>query len=164
MMTENLQIAIDKLRIHDVYLNSSISQCVNNFEPKYDPNIDKLEVQTKHFVKRAEVVKLDETQLLMRVFIELGVRWVDNSITDEEKSIRAFIEAEFIAEYSMDEELDQVCVDEYALKNASFHVWPYWRELLMNQCNRMYLPRYVLPTMQLAQNRHQIDENAIEDC
>jgi hypothetical protein len=163
MMTENLQTAIDKLRISDVYLKGSISQCVDGFEPKYDSDIDKLEVQTKHLIKQAQVVKLDETQFLMRVFLELGARWIDNSIADEENSIRAFIEAEFIAEYRMDEELEQACVDEYALKNASFHVWPYWRELLMNQCNRMYLPRYVLPTVQFAQNRHQVDEKAIED-
>lgn len=161
MMNAQLQTAIDKLRIHDVYLTSSISQCVNGFEPKYDQNIETLEVQTKHIVKQAQVVKLDENQLLMRVFLELGVRWVDNNIIDDAQSVRAFIEAEFVAEYNMGEELGQTCLDEYALKNASYHVWPYWRELLMNQCNRMYLPRYVLPTMQLAHNRHQDTSNAV---
>lgn len=154
-MNGNLQKAIDKLHIHDVYLRGSVAQCVNDFEPKYAPDIEQLEVQTKHIVKQAQIVKLDEAQFLMRVFLELGVRWVDSSVADEAQSIRAFVEAEFVAEYAMDEELEQVCVDEYALKNTSYHVWPYWRELLMNQCNRMYLPKYVLPAMQLAHNRHQ---------
>lgn len=154
-MNGNLQKAIDKVHIHDVYLRGSVAQCVNDFEPKYDPDIEKLEAQTKHIVKQAQIVKLDETQFLMRVFLELGVRWVDSSMADEAQSIRAFVEAEFVAEYTMDEKLEQVCVDEYALKNASYHVWPYWRELLMSQCSRMYLPRYVLPAMQLAHNRHQ---------
>lgn len=156
MINANLQTAIDKLRIHDVYLKSSISQCLNGFEPKYRQNNDTLNVQTKHFVTQAEVIKLGETELLMRVFVEFGVRWMDINISEEDQSIQALIEAEFVAEYSMDEELNQECVDEYALKNASFHVWPYWREFVMSQSNRMYLPRYVLPTIQLAHNRHKV--------
>lgn len=154
-MNANLQKAIDKLHIHDVYLRGSISQCVNGFEPKYDQDTDKLVAQTKHIVKETQIVKLDEAQFLMRVFLELGVRWVDANVDDEALSIRAIVEAEFVAEYTMDEEMEQVCVDEYSLKNSSYHVWPYWREFLMSQCSRMCLPKYVLPTVQLAQNRHQ---------
>lgn len=157
MINANLQRAIDNLRIHDVYLKNSISKCLNGFEPKYYPDIDKLETQTKHLVTQAQVIKIGEAEFLMRVFVELGVRWIDKNITNEGESILALIEAEFIAEYSMGEELRQECVDEYALKNASYHVWPYWREFIMNQSSRMYLPRYVLPTMQLAHNRHKED-------
>jgi len=65
------------------------------------------------------------------------------------------IEAEFIAEYQMtDTTLEQSCIDEFSLKNVSYHIWPYWRELLGNQCARMYLPKLILPTVQLAHNRH----------
>jgi hypothetical protein len=156
-MNANLQKAIDNLHIHDVYLKSSVAQSTNNFEPKYDENIEELETQTKHVVKETQIVKLNDTDLLARVFIEFGVRFIDSKITNENGSVRAFIEAVFVAEYALDEELEQACIDEYALKNASYHVWPYWREFLMNQCNRMYLPRLVLPTVQLAHNRHQKD-------
>ena len=62
------------------------------------------------------------------------------------------IEAEFVAEYAMGEQLEKDCLDEFALRNASYHVWPYWRELLMSQCTRMHLPRLVMPTTQVAQN------------
>jgi hypothetical protein len=153
-MNANLQKAIDTLHIHDVYQRSSVAQCVNGFEPKYDQDIEKLVTQTKHGVKQAQLAKVDETQWLVRVFIELGARLMDPRVEEEDESVRAFIEAEFVAEYTVDEELEQACIDEYALKNASYHVWPYWREFLMSQCGRMHLPRLVLPTMQLAHHRH----------
>lgn len=158
MMTGNLQKAIEILRIHDVYLHNSISQCVNGFDPKYDQNLDKLITQTKHGVKQSHLAKVEDNLSLVRVFIEVGVRLIDPEIEQEDKSVKAFIEAEFIAEYTFDKDLEQECIDEYALKNASYHVWPYWREFLMSQCTRMYLPRLVLPAVQLAQNRHQSDK------
>ena len=159
-MNANLQKAIDTLRIHDVYLKNSVAQCVNDFDPKYDQEIDNLVTQTKHGVKQTQLAQLDETQWLVRVYIELGARLVDPRVTDEAESVRAFIEAEFVAEYTIDEELEQACIDEFALKNASYHVWPYWREFLMSQCGRMHLPRLMLPTMQLAHHRHNELHNA----
>lgn len=155
MINESLQKAIDTLRIHDVYLHNSLSQCVNGFDPKYNQDLDKLVTQTKHGVKQSHLARVDENLQLVRVFIEVGVRLVDPTIEQDDDAIKAFIEAEFIAEYTFDKNLEQECIDEYALKNASYHVWPYWREFLMSQCTRMYLPRLVLPAVQLAHNRHQ---------
>lgn len=164
-MNENLQKEIDSLDIHDVYLRGSIAKCFDDFDPKYNDDLEQLVFQTKHIVKQSEVVELDneaveldKKQLLLRVFIDFGVRWVDASIEDEAQSVRAMIEAEFVSEYVIKEGLDQICIDEYARKNSSYHVWPYWREFLMNQCNRMHLPRLVLPAIQLAHNRHQPDK------
>jgi hypothetical protein len=154
-MNADLQKAIDTLRIHDVYQRSSIAQCVGDFEPKYDQEIEQLVTQTKHGVKQTQLAEIDESQWLVRVFIEFGARLVDPRVENEIDSVKAVIEAEYIAEYTADEALEQACIDEYALKNASYHVWPYWREFLMSQCGRMHLPRFVLPTMQLAHNRHQ---------
>jgi len=163
MINANLQKAIDTFRIHDVYLRNSVAQCVNGFEPKYASDIDNLEMQTKHAVREAQIAQLDETQWLVRVFIELGVRLVDSRIEQEDESVRAYIEAEYVAEYTVDEELEQACIDEFALKNASYHVWPYWREFLMSQCGRMHLPRLMLPTMQLAHHRHNELHDAIAE-
>jgi len=154
MLTENLQKAIDTLRINDVYLRNSISHCFNGFEPKYAQDLDKLETQSKHAVKQSQVAQLDDSRWLVRVFIELGIRLVDPVDESEDTSVKAIIEGEFVAEYISDEEPVEDCINEYALKNASFHVWPYWREYLMSQCTRMHLPRLVLPTVQFAQNRH----------
>ena len=155
MLTENLQKAIDSLRINDVYLRNSISHCINGFEPKYAQGLEKLETQTKHAVKQSQVAQLDDSRWLVRVLIELGIRLVDPLDESEDNSVKAVIEAEFVAEYISNEEPAEACINEYALKNASFHVWPYWREFLMSQCTRMHLPRLVLPTVQFAQNRHE---------
>jgi hypothetical protein len=31
------------------------------------------------------------------------------------------------------------------LHNASFHLWPFWREYVVSQCNRMNLPKISIP-------------------
>lgn len=62
------------------------------------------------------------------------------------------IEADFIAEYKMTETLSKEEIDAFAKNNVSYHIWPYWRELLTNQTSRMHLPKVVLQTIQLAQN------------
>jgi hypothetical protein len=163
MLTENHQKAIDTLRIQDVYLRNAVSQCLNDFDPKYAQNLELLETQTKHVVKQSEIGQVDDAKWLVRIFIDLGVRLVDPHSESEDHSVKAFVEAEFVAEYISDQEPEEVCINEYALKNASFHVWPYWREFLMSQCVRMHLPRLVLPTVQFAQNRHQEKSAAGKD-
>lgn len=155
MMNNNLQKAIDNLQIHDVYLRGVTARCKDDFDPKYDSNNESLTVQLMHYVRQSIVVKFDENDsTLLRVFIETGARWIDEKIEDENESILASIEAEYIAEYSMAELLEKACIDEFSLKNASYHVWPYWREFLSNHCDRMHLPKVVVPAVQLAHNRH----------
>lgn len=158
MISAGLQKAIDNLSIQDVYVRDQIASCVGDFDPKYAADIDQLTVQQMHLVEQSSVVELDDKTRLLRVFVRLGARWVDPAEENEEFSIRAKIEAEFIAEYQMSDILEQACIDEFCLKNVSYHIWPYWRELLSNQCTRMHLPRLILPTIQLAHNRHQQTE------
>lgn len=62
------------------------------------------------------------------------------------------IEANYVAEYEILGDLSKECLDAFALKNASYHVWPYWREFIASSCSRMNVPKQVLPTMQLPQN------------
>lgn len=152
MIGLDLQKAIDCLQIEDVYLRDFSARCVEGFEPKF-ANIEALTFQTRHFVKQSNVVELDGERCLLRVFVELGARWIDEKPVGEEPPVKAYIEAEFVSEYAMSEKLDRASIDAFSLHNASYHVWPYWRELLTSQCTRMHLPRVVLPTVQLAQNR-----------
>lgn len=159
MINNNLQKAIDSLQIKDIYQRDLVARCIGDFDPKYGADISSLSIQTKHWVKQSTVVELDGGDRLLRVSVDLGVRWVDESESNENASIKALIEAEFIAEYAMSSDLEQECIDEFSLKNVSYHVWPYWRELLGSQCNRMNLPRVVLPVVQLAENRHQLKRN-----
>ncbi len=160
MISAALQQAIDSLQIQDVYVRDLQAICQGDFDPKYAADISKLNIQQMHLVRQSNVAQLDDDKHLLRVFIRLGVRWVDPNEENEAQSVRAMIEAEFIAEYLMTEELEQACVDEFSLKNASYHVWPYWRELLGNQCDRMRLPRLILPAVQFADNRYQEKEGA----
>lgn len=152
-MSATLQKAIDGLAIRDVYLRELRASCFNDFDPKYDTTMDQLDMQTMHVVRLSEVVDVEgESHQIFRVLIRFGVRWVDPEKLEQDEKIatKALVEAEFIAEYDIEDQLPQECLDEFALKNATYHVWPYWREQLMSQCDRMHLPRVVLPTMQVA--------------
>jgi len=155
MKNANLQKAIDALQIQDVYLRDSLARCFGDFDPKYCADYSKLTVQFLHVVKQSVVMEEDGDGRLLRVFVDMGARWAELSEPNEELSVRALIEATFVAEYRMTGELEQACIDEFSLKNASYHVYPYWRELLTNQCTRMHLPRLILPAVQLAHNRHE---------
>jgi len=166
VISAGLQKAVDSLEIQDVYVRDLLANCAGEFDPKYDDDVIQLDVQWMHLVRKSTVVEFDGEDPLLRVFIRLGVRWVDSTDEDNEQDngkddellVRASIEAEFIAEYRVTAELERACIEEFCLKNASYHIWPYWRELLSNQCSRMHLPRLILPAVQLADNRHQSAE------
>jgi hypothetical protein len=146
--SKKLQRAIDHLTIQDVYIKSTQSQCNEDFDPK-TTELDELLVQQMHSVQKSEVLKINESGLLVRIYVRLGTRWVTPN-DNEEPDVKAFVEADFIAEYRMTEDLEQECIDEFSQHNASFHVWPYWREFLSSQCERLRLPRVVLPTVQFS--------------
>ncbi len=153
MISAELQQAIDSLQIQDVYLRWTKSECLAGFRPKYG-DLSSLLLQHMHVVRQAEVFEVDGDGQLLQVLILLGARWVVPSKQEGgEPEVKALIEAEFIAEYRGAEGVAQACIDEFAQRNASFHVWPYWREYLAAQTERMRLPRVVVPTMQLPHHR-----------
>lgn len=158
-MNEALQKAIDCLKICDVYLHSSSASLEDAFEPKYDSNLDKLEVQFKHIVIRSNVLELSEdnqTANLFRVFVELGARWIipgERKNGAEDLEVKAYIEGVMVAEYLMQTDPGPEALEQFAINNASFHIWPYWREYLAAQCLRMNLPKLVMPAVQFASNQ-----------
>ncbi|WP_425642732.1 hypothetical protein ACPUEK_06605 [Marinomonas gallaica] len=145
-ISKTLQKAIDNLSIQDVYLKSSQAECSEGFDPKRTEHTELL-VQQMHAVRRSEVIQSNEDELILKVYVRMGTRWV-LPVEGQDPEIKAFVEADFIAEYAMAELLETEAVDEFSLKNASFHVWPYWREFLSSQCERLRLPRLVLPAVQ----------------
>lgn len=149
-VSKKLQQAIDSLVINDVYLKSTQAQCEDSFDPKSADSLEVLSVQQMHIVRKSEVIQVDGDGQLVRIYIRLGARWVSQQEEDDEPDIQALIEGEFIAEYLVTNPLEQEAIDEYALKNASYHVWPYWREFLSSQCERFRLPRVVLSTVQFS--------------
>jgi hypothetical protein len=158
-MGKALQKAIDCLKIRDVYLYSSSSSLEETFEPKYDPDLNKIEVQFKHIVVRSSVLALEDdskTIKLFRVFVDLGARWIlpttnENAVDTSE--IKARIEGIMVAEYFMQEDPGSEALKQFAMKNASYHIWPYWREYLTAHCQRMNLPKLIIPTVQFAGNQ-----------
>lgn len=175
-MDDSLQSAIDALRIRDVYLRQSDAFLADGFEPKYDPDVDALEVQFQHRVTESSVLEVEDDgevlPRLFRVFIHLGARLVAPAesadgaqtlpdserlsdkarvATDDPSRVCAMITGMMVAEYDMVGDPSKEALKEFALRNASFHVWPYWREFLASQCLRMNLPKVMLPAVQFAQ-------------
>lgn len=152
MTDSNLQKAIRNLRIADLYVRDLTCKCSGDFDPKYF-DMEAVFFQTKYVVTRSEVLQGDVKEQIFRVFVEVGAKWSQDAQQGDKSVIDlAWIEAEYIAEYIISDELEKDCLDEFALKNVSYHVWPYWRELLASQCERMRLPRTLLPMTQVAHN------------
>ena len=164
-MTSALQRAIDALKIEDVSIRSTSASVAEEFEPRLDPRADELEVALKHEVTGYETIEIEPmegpTRTLFRVLVDLGVRWSEPSeerdahdkISEDANDVVevAVIRATMVAEYAMRESPGEDALTQFALENASFHVWPYWREYVASQCYRMNLPRFMLPTRQFAQ-------------
>lgn len=157
-MNEALQGAINCLKIHDVYLHSSRISLEDGFEPKYDSDLDRLEMQFKHIVTRSSILALNDgnrTVNLFRVFVTLGARWITSGSGkngDEDLEVKACIEGIMVAEYQMLDDPGPEALNQFAMKNASFHIWPYWREYLTSQSLRMNLPKLMMPAVQFANN------------
>ncbi|MBD3587434.1 preprotein translocase subunit SecB [Salinimonas sp. HHU 13199] len=159
-MSQALKEAIKSLVIQDIYLRNSNTIVTDSFEPKYHEKQDSFGLQFKHLVEKAEVLELESDQgvqqNLLRVFLDVGFRLVDSEAPSEEGSEEEFyvqVEAQYVAEYTMKSELSKRAIDEFALENVSYHVWPFWREYISSQCTRINLPKIILPTKQLASNR-----------
>ena len=167
-MDNTLQRAIDALMIEDVSIRSSATYLADGYDPKFDAEVDELQVELKHLVKAFEVAEIEETnQQFFRVVVEFGVRWgrpvADMDLggdTDDEASVSqlAFVEATMIADYVMKQNPGEDALEQFALHNASFHIWPYWREYIHNQCQRMNLPKFMLPIRQFSRSADTQDD------
>lgn len=156
-ITPALQQAIDALSILDVYLGSSRANVQSGFLVKYQ-DISMAEVQqlqTPLYSRNYEVSS--EGQHLNIAWL-LGLRWVERNEDEKEPTVIAQIEAEFIAEYRVEGELGKESIDEFAKKNAIYHIWPYWREFLCSQAERLRLPRPTVATLQLSHHRENQDK------
>lgn len=157
-MDTALQKAIDSLQIQDVALRASVAELSDGFEPRYAFEADPLRIEFKHGVVRTLVIELsdglDGEQQLFRVFIEFGARWVAVGSQDSasEPDVRARIECVMTADYVMREHPGDEALKAFSMRNASYHVWPYWREFLASQCQRMNLPKVMLPAVQFVAN------------
>ena len=161
MSEELFQKAKDNTRPRELYMRNTTLRLVDDYEPKYDTQIT-LEAQHKRFIKRLESVDLIENEneeiKVFRTVMEFGLRIVDPQIKEIEDQdseeakqyIRAELTAEFIAEYQLlCDDLDQSALKEFAERNVTYHLWPYWREYVMSTCQRARLPMITIPTIQI---------------
>lgn len=161
MRNDALEQAKMFLQIRDVWMNRSKAWLADGFDPKYS-QVKSVSAQFKHGVSRytfSEVTDKDkqEGQFLFRVYLDLGMRLIseiDQDQDSEDKPGRkaedkhlAQVEAVMVAEYFADKDPGQDALEAFAAQNASYHAWPFWREYLVSQCERMRLPRVMVPTM-----------------
>ncbi|NCC36025.1 MAG: preprotein translocase subunit SecB [Chloroflexia bacterium] len=145
------------LHIEDVYLVKAQAWLAEGFEPKL-VDAGELIAQHKQVVAQAtlgEVSDGDERlHYLFRVYLDLGMRLVPKAATEQpqeehEPEVLACTEATFVAEYRCDQELDEEALRVFSQRNAGYHIWPFWREYLVSQCDRLRLPRVMVPTIRV---------------
>ncbi|RZD20078.1 preprotein translocase subunit SecB [Pseudoalteromonas sp. MEBiC 03485] len=152
--TGDFQKAKDTLKSHDVYVKNTNCFTRSDFDPKRT-DFDNLVYQFMHVVKGSEVFGVQDTddneEYFFKVYVDVGCRFIkEEDKENKDSEPLAQIEATFCAEYQMfDKEIDEDSLKVFALQNVSYHVWPFWREHLMNMCNRLNLPKVALPTMQV---------------
>lgn len=170
-MTNLLQQAIDNLKIQDVYVRSLTAYCADDFEPKFH-DFESIEIQFLHFVRGSAILEVADEQKpdaepvkIFRVFLRLGARWMDTGVSEakdgneETTNLKevAKIEGRMTAEYQMTSDISTEALSAFAKQNASFHVWPYWREIVASQCSKMNLPVLTMPAVQFASNENAED-------
>lgn len=161
MDKELLKIAQNGLRIADVALRQSRCELADRFEPKYEhPEMD---AQFMQRTARSQVLEAkdsdDGEHKLFQVFVDFGIRWVRHppkprgrkrtkngvELAKAEPEVLGMIEATFVAEYEMTKTIEKAALDEFALHNVPWNVWPYWREYVASQSMRLNLPKVAMP-------------------
>lgn len=149
MANEHLKVAQQGLAFEDVFQTQVQAKVAEGFEPKLHAQAleSTLTIQFKHTVVRSMLIALNgNDEHVFRVNVEVGVRYLPTDKT--ESAILAHIEASYSIDYRITDLAllnNQEALDEFALKNASYHLWPFWREFAMAQAQRMNLPAVPLP-------------------
>lgn len=148
MLSAELQNAIANLKINDVYIDK-----IDSFVLDRSFNFDKNEFDIEHkFGVKAFELKESEDRKVVCFSFEAGVRWISRQGQAQEDGKDhgpiARIECVIVGCYVMKKEVNENALREFAVKNCGIHVWPYWRELLTNHCDRLRLPRVMLPITQ----------------
>ena len=149
-MNALLQEAIDNLSINDVYLLNSQCSVSSDFNAKYD-DLSELTTQVKFEQPQTQIMEFSDGNKFLRIICGYGCR----RTKDEEghESVQAaVIEASFVAEYRMKKDISAECIAEFAKKNVNHHIWPFWREFLMSQIERLRLPRMTVHMFQFGIN------------
>ena len=139
------------LQFEDVCQQRVEAWLEEDFDPRFDVDPQANQVQFKHHVVQSRLIEVSGEQGdfdLFRVVIEVGARLVPSPEEKDRHLTLALIEAKYRVDYRITDpglKDDKEALACFALQNASYHVWPFWREFLMSQGMRMNLPKVPLP-------------------
>ncbi len=86
------------------------------------------------------------TLLILRVWVDLGVRVVNLSASVESETAPIFqIEATFQLDYAITGQIDSAALNEFARFYAVHNVWPFWRQYVFSMANQAGLPTPEIP-------------------
>jgi hypothetical protein len=145
-MNDLLQDAIDNLSINDVYLLNSQCSVSAEFNAKYD-DLSELTTQVKFEQPQTQIMEFADGNKFLRIICGYGCRRTKDE-EGQESMQAALIEASFVAEYRIKNDISDESIAEFAKKNVNHHVWPFWREFLMSQIERLRLPRMTVHMFQ----------------
>lgn len=162
-----LALAQRALTIKDVFVRECYARIDESYMP-FEGIDDEIGVQTKiqatfHRVVSRELQQdeLTEEGPSERNIVEFKIlaaaRFVSAAASDDDAETSngdderfGEVVALFSAVYFMNEAVDEETLIEFGMRNATFHVWPYWRELLHSTTGRLRLPPTVLPMFKIA--------------
>lgn len=126
--------------LFDIYTIEGSFRSEPNF--KFE-NFEAIKAQTRQNVTQAIVMQLDDGRKMLRVLLEMAVRWVAADEVTEKAQIRLL----FAVEYVFTGEPDKATIDNFALNITPYEAWPYFREYVSDLSTRMSLPKLTLPTL-----------------
>ena len=152
--------AIEALAIQDVYLHALRLEPAHGFEPRAHARGS---VNFAWGARKSDVIEAvndangELAARFWRVYFETKCRILKIVAEDlkegaqpNDEDVLCVIEARFIADYLMTSNVGEEALQEFASKNVSYHVWPYWRELLHDMAGRMRLSTITLPFHRVA--------------
>lgn len=99
------------------------------------------------FAVGAVPAEYPEGTRLLQVRVSLGTRVVQ-SPDDEDPKPLFIIEADYLVEYVMTDDIPEDALKAFAEFNAVHNVWPFWREHVFNIVGRGRLPKLEVPLFQ----------------
>lgn len=148
MNKELIAQASSKLVLFQIAKRSS-SFTIND---KYNPPIDDFELsyQLRANLSRLSVMESEGAPSpVVRFDIETAIRLISGSPDEAEQLSDQEVLAELIATHSvyfyLNGEVPEEALREFGQYNATFQVWPYWREFVQSQFARAQIPVFSIP-------------------
>lgn len=136
------QEAAKSLKLHDITL----------FESRFERgDISDAEgtIQTKKAVRYTKTINgiIKEKELpSLQILVSLGIRIVDkDSAPEKEPELLFMIEADYLVEYQIINEITDEAAKAFAHFNGVHNVWPFWRQHVFSVTQQARLPHIEIP-------------------